>query len=349
MNEFTAPQRILLTGGAGFIGSSVVKILRGRYPKTKLRVMHLPRENLANLVGLDDIELVAGDVTRPEDCARAVAGCDVVFHLAAIYAFWLPDMSVMQRVNVEGSRNMLAACRDAGVGRVVYTSSAARFCGEGLDIESTEQSPFSYVGHLYCESKRDSHAVAEEFARNGLDVVIVCPVAPMGPGDIGPTPTGRMITGVFDLPVPVAVHSRLNIIDVRDCAMGHVLALERGRTGESYLLGAQNHTYVEMLERVLALSGIPRRPLALPPVLLYPLAYALKKIADITGKPPLLTPPEVDQARRGMVCNARKAREELGLVTRPLDESLRDALAWFVAHGYITDERVVARFRAGTA
>lgn len=340
MNDFVAPKRILLTGGAGFIGSNVVKILRERYPQATLRVLHLPRENLKNLDGMDDVERMAGDITKPEDCARAVAGCDTVFHLAAVYAFWLPDMSLMRRVNVEGTRNVLAACRDAGVRRVVYTSSAVNYCGQGLDVESDERSPFSLIDQEYAVSKHESHLVAEAFARAGLDIVIVCPVAPMGPGDIGPTPTGRMITEIFNLPFPVAVRSRLGIIDVRDCALGHVLALERGRTGESYILSGGNYYYSEMLERVLALCGTPRKVRALPTAALYPLAWAMKTAANLTGRPPLMTPAELNQARRGMVCSAAKARAELGLETRPLDESLRDALVWFVRNGYIVDRRV---------
>lgn len=340
----SAPARILLTGGAGFIGSSVVRILRERYPDTALRVLHLPRENLANLRGMDGIELMAGDVTNPEDCDRAVAGCDAVFHLAAVYALWMPDMSVMQRVNVEGTRNMLEACRRHAVRRVVYTSSAVCFCGQGLEIESTEDSAFSYAGHPYSISKHEAHQVAESFARDGMDVVIVCPAAPLGPGDVGPTPTGRMITGLFTLPVPLAVKSRLNFIDVRDCAMGHVLALEKGRAGVSYLLGGENHTYSDMLQRVLQICGIRSRVYEVPAALLYPLAWCLERVAGFTGRAPLVTPAEVEQARKGLVCNAGRARSELGLTTRPLDETLRDALAWFIAHGHVTDARARAAF-----
>lgn len=341
MTDFIPPKRILLTGGAGFIGSNVVRILRERYPQTKLRVLHLPRENLKNLEGMGDVERMAGDVTRPADCARAVEGCDAVFHLAAIYALWLPDMSVMHRVNVEGTRNLLAACRDAGVQRVVYTSSAVCFCGQGLDVVSTERSPFSYQGHEYSVSKHESHRVAEQFAREGLDVVIVCPVAPLGPGDVGPTPTGRMITDLFTIPLPLAVKSRINFIDVRDCAMGHVLALEKGRSGESYILGAENYTYRDMLQRVLRICGVSQRVYELPAVLLYPLAHGMQAWAGWTKKAPLVTPAEIDQARKGLVCSADKARRELGLTTRSLDETLRDALAWFVQHGYITDARAM--------
>ncbi|MFP5440528.1 MAG: NAD-dependent epimerase/dehydratase family protein [Gammaproteobacteria bacterium] len=333
------PQQILVTGGAGFIGASVVRKLRERYPQARIRVMHLPQENLQNLAGMTGIELVSGDVTEPAQVDAAVVGCDVVFHLAAIYAVWLPDMSLMRRVNVDGTRNVLSACERHGVRRVVYTSSAVCFCGQGLDVVSTEESPFSMRGQAYAESKHASHRVAETFAKRGLDVVIVCPVGPFGPGDVAPTPTGRIILEIFGMPWPVALRSRMNLIDVRDCAMGHVLALERGRSGESYLLGGENYTHAEVVSRVLALCGDHRRVLEVPPAAFMPVAAALTFAARFTRKPPFVTPSDLQQARNGLVCDAAKARRELGLTTRPLDDTLRDALAWFVQHGYITDAR----------
>jgi dihydroflavonol-4-reductase len=342
---FQTPQQILVTGGAGFIGASVVRLLRERYPQAAVRVLHLPRENLKNLDGVQGIELVPGDVTRREDMDRAVAGCDTVFHLAAIYAVWLPDMSLINRVNVDGTRTLLDACVRHGVRRVVYTSSAVCFCGHGLDTVCDETSPFAMKGHPYAESKIASHRVAEEFARKGLDLVLVCPVGPFGPGDVAPTPTGRIITEIFNVPVAIAMHTRMNLIDVRDCAMGHLLALEKGRSGESYLLGGDNYTHVDVVQRVLAIAGIDRKVHEVSPKLLVPLAHLLRFAARFTGKAPFMTPAEMQQAEGGLVCTADKARRELGLVTRPLDETLRDALAWFAAHGYITDARVLARFR----
>lgn len=339
-----SPQQILVTGGAGFIGASVVKLLRERYPAAAVRVMHLPRENLKNLEGVAGVELFPGDILSVADIDRAMAGCDVVFHLAAVYAVWLPDMSLIRRVNVDGTRNVLEACLRHKVKRVIHTSSAVRFCGQGLDIVSTEQSPFSMNGQPYADSKNESHQVAEEFARRGLDIVLVCPVGPFGPGDVAPTPTGRLIVDIFTMPWPVAIHTRMNLIDVRDCAMGHILALEKGRTGESYLLGGDNHTHADVVAHVLALCDINRKVIEVSPTMLLPLAYVLKHVADFTGKAPLMTPSEMRQAGKGLVCDAAKARNELGLTTRPFDETLRDALAWFVAHGYITDRRAVERF-----
>jgi dihydroflavonol-4-reductase len=329
------PQRILVTGGAGFIGSHVVKALRTRYPQAALRVLHLPRENLLNLRGMENIELMRGDITSDADVARAVQGCDVVFHLAAIYAFWLPDMSLLQKVNVEGTRRVLAECLKQGVARVVYTSSAVCFAGHGPDVRCTEESSFALGAMPYALSKHDSHRIAEEFAARGLDVVIVCPVVPMGPGDVGPTPSGRMVTGIFELPLPMAVDSEINIIDVRDCAMGHVLALEKGRCGESYILGGENYTYADMLRRVLRLCGMHKPVLRLPTAGLKPIARLMVMVADRTGRAPLMTPTEVMLTRQGLVCDASKARRELGLGVRPLEETLRDALVWFLDNGYI--------------
>jgi len=339
-----SPRQILLTGGAGFIGASVVRLLRERYPQAAVRVMHLPRENLKNLEGIDGLELIAGDITNVADVDRAVAGCNVVFHLAAIYAVWLPDMSLIPRVNVEGTRTVLDACLRHGVKRVVHTSSAVCFCGQGLDVVSTEKSPFSMHGHAYAESKIASHKVAEEFARKGLDVVIVCPVGPFGPGDVTPTPTGRIIVEIFNTPLPTALRTRMNLIDVRDAAMGHILALEKGRTGESYLLGGDNYTHVDVVNRVLALTGIKRKVWEVNPVVLMPMAVVLKFVAGFTKKAPFMTPSDMAQAGKGLVCDAAKARNELGLTTRPLDDTLRDALTWFVQNGHITDKRAVARF-----
>lgn len=337
------PKRILVTGGAGFIGSNVVKAAKERYPATKIRVLHLPNENLQNLQTLkdvEDVEFVAGDITVEADVRNAVKDCDVVIHMAAVYAFWLPDMSLMHRVNVEGTRRVFEECVRQHVERVVYTSSAVCFCGQGLDVVSDEQSPFSMPDMVYAKSKYDSHQIAEEFARDGLDVVIVCPAIPVGPGDIGPTPSGRLIIDIFNLPVPLAVPTEMNFIDVRDCAMGHLLALERGKTGESYILGGENFRYKDMLRRALRVAGKRRRIWEAPRSLLKPVGALMVAVANRTGTPPLMTPTEAGMANRGVILNAAKARRELGLTVRPLEQSLRDAIAWFVEHDYIKDRSV---------
>lgn len=335
--------KILVTGGAGFIGSHVVKALLARYD-VPVRVMHLPKDNLINLHGVD-VELFAGDITNQQDVAEAVAGCDVVFHLAAVYALWLPDMTVMDRVNVDGTRLLFEECMAQGVSRVVYTSSFARFAGQGLDATCNEQSPFKLDYSYYSNTKYVSHRLAEDFANKGLDVVIVNPVCPLGPGDYGPTPTGRVIADAFELPVIVGVHTESNYIDVRDCAMGHVLALEKGRTGESYILGNVNMSHPDLMRMLQKVVGIRRPVVSVKPGALLPLAHITEAVAKyVTGKAPFMTPVELKISQAGLIADASKAKNELGLPSRPMEETLVDAVAWFVANGYIKNKAVCKKF-----
>ncbi|MBP8853154.1 MAG: NAD-dependent epimerase/dehydratase family protein [Moraxellaceae bacterium] len=337
------PRQILVTGGAGFIGSNVVKVLRHRYPASKIRVLHLPKENLLNLQSVDGIELMSGDLLNPLDVRRAVQGCDVVFHLAAVYALWLPDMSLLDRVNVDGSRLVLEECVKQGVQRVVHTSSFAVFAGQGLDTACTERSSFALADSHYSRTKYESHRMAESYARKGLDVVLVCPTCPVGPGDVGPTPTGSIITEMFKTPIAIALRTEANYIDVRDCAMGHVLALEMGRTGESYILGGENYTHEDIVRRCMRLTGIKRPLFVLPPDALKPIAVVATLLAKITKKAPFTTTVEVEITKKGLITDASKARRELGLTVRPIEETLKDAISWFVQHGYITDKALLTR------
>lgn len=336
-------KKILVTGGAGFIGSHVVRALLQHYD-APVRVLHLPKENLLNLQGLD-VELFPGDMTNPQDVDAAVAGCDIVFHLAAVYALWLPDMSLMQRVNVDGANNLFRTCLQQGVKRVVYTSSFACFAGQGLDTACTEKSPFNLPESYYSRTKYESHKLAEAWARKGLDVVIVCPTCPLGPGDVGPTPTGRVLVEAFNMPVLLGINTESNYIDVRDCAMGHLLALEKGRTGESYILGGENYTHPDIVRRLQRIAGIHRRMVVIQPEWLRPMAKLGVWLAEhVTHKAPFTTEVELEIARKGLVTDASKARRELGLQVRPIEETIHDALLWFIEHGYITDSEVINRF-----
>lgn len=341
-NPFT-PTKILVTGGAGFIGSQVVKTLVDTYDAL-VRVMHLPNDNLVNLNGLD-VELFPGDVTKAEDVDKAIEGCDVVFHLAAVYALWLPDMSLMDRVNIDGTRRVFDYCLKHKVKRVVYTSSFAVFAGQGLDQACTEESSFKLDFSHYSRTKYESHKIAKEYADRGLDLVIVCPTCPLGPGDYGPTPTGRILTDAYLGPVMFGIKTESNYVDVRDCAKGHVLALERGRTGESYLLGGENYTHHDLMRRLQRITGVKKRMVVVAPDMLMPMAKATTWIADhVTNKPPFTTPVEIEIAKRGLIADAGKARRELGLTTRPIEETVKDAIAWFVQHGYIRHKDIRGRF-----
>jgi dihydroflavonol-4-reductase len=331
-----------VTGAAGFIGSHVVAQLVAS--GAEVRALHLPHEDLRNLRGLD-VELVPGDVTDPASVRRLVEGCDRVFHLAAIYALWLPRPERMREVNVVGTRNVLEAALAAGVERVVYTSSIAVFGGQGPGRDATEQSPFRLgrTGDLYARTKYESHAVALGFS-DRLDVTIVAPCGPIGPNDVGPTPTGRILLTALHMPFIVVVDSATNFVDVRDVAAGHLLAAERGRRGETYLLGAENWQLADIARAALAERGLDK------PVLEVPYAVAalggramLAWTKHVAKRPPLFTPAAVAIAKLGLRARCDKAVRELGFAPRPVRTAVRDALAWFDDNGYVRRRAVTSR------
>ena len=332
--------KALVTGAAGFIGSHVVRaLLDGGH---QVRALHLPGEDLRNLAGLD-VERVAGDVTDGAAMRRACDGRDWVFHLAAIFALWTRDPERMRRVNVGGTRTVLEAARAAGVRRVVHTSSIARFGGQGR-ARATEASPFRLgaTGDVYSQTKHDAHQVALDFARE-LDVVLVAPTGPIGPGDVGPTPTGRLLLRALTLPVVVVPDTATNFADVRDMARGHVLAAERGRRGECYLVGHEDVSLAELARRALALAGIKRPIVKVPFAAAKLAAHAAVAVAERTGAAPLITPAAVEIARLNLTADCAKAVRELGLPQTPLEVALRDALAWFAQNGYLDRHAAIAR------
>ena len=331
--------KALVTGGAGFIGSNVVRALLER--GTEVRVLVLPGESTKNLEGLD-VEIVWGNVLDQGGIKAAVAGCDEVYHLAAIYALWLSRPSLMRDVNVRGTRNVLAAARDAGVARVIHTSSIAVVGGAGRSTDATEESPFHLqnTGNLYATTKYEAHQVALEFADTGLDVRIVCPTGPIGPRDIGPTPTGKLMLMAINGPAAFIAETTTNFGDVRDMAEGHVLAAERGKRGEVYLVGNQNHTYEKVAKTAQRLAGIRRPILRLPHCVLLGASHVLTFWADeVTRRPPLITPSSLRISRLGLRADCSKAFTELGVPRRPLEDSLRDALHWFAEQGYVKSEK----------
>jgi dihydroflavonol-4-reductase len=330
---------VLVTGAGGFIGSHVVR--QSLAAGHRVRALHLPGENLANLAGLD-VELIPGDVRDRACLERAVADCERVFHLAAVYALWLPRPQTMWEVNVDGTRNVLEAARQARVDRVVVTSSIAVFGGQGLGQQASEKSPFrlAQTGDLYSLTKYESHRVAEEYADRGLHVSIVAPTGPLGPGDIAPTPTGRLLLSALNLPFAITTKSMTNVVDVRDVAQGHLLAAERGRPGESYLLGSDDLSFSDLVRRFLVLAGSQKRIIEVPYPLLELAGRSLLAYSRlISQRPPLLTPAGVRIAKLGLRADCSKARRELGLRTRPLDETISDAIAYFAKRGLIGSKR----------
>lgn len=342
--------KVLVTGGAGFIGSHIVRtLLQENY---EVRVLHLPNEKLSNLQGLD-VELIPGDITDAAKMDQAVAGCDMVFHTAAIYALWLPNASLMRKVNVEGTRTVLAAAKKAGVKRVVYTSTGACFAGQPKGIQGTELSPFALgaTGDAYVLTKFEAHQVALQFAAGGLDVVIVCPTGPIGPSDIAPTPTGNLLLTMANMPalaVPKAIN---NMVDVRDVAKGHVFAAKKGLSGETYILGNQDLSGLEMVRMVHQLLGIWRPVMEIPSLIEGISSQmaghaALWVTEHITHKAPLVTPSAARIGQLGTSFNCEKAVRELGLPQTPVEVAIRDALQWFAANGYIHSRSLIKKIES---
>jgi dihydroflavonol-4-reductase len=326
--------KTLVTGAAGFIGSNVVRALLE--DGHDVRALHLPRENVRNLRGLD-VEQMAGDVTDREQMRAATRGCEVVFHLAAIYALWTKDADRMRRVNVEGTRNVLAAARAEGVRRVVHTSSIARFGGQGPLVQATEASEFALgpTGDAYSRSKAEAHEVAVLAARE-QDVVIVAPCGPIGPGDARPTPTGRLLVSAMKAPIIVVADTSTNFADVRDMARAHLLAAERGKRGETYLLGCRDVSLVEIARMALDALGDKKRILVAPFAAASAAARGLRFVADrITRRAPLFTPESVRIARLGLRADCTKAVRELGMPQSPIETAVADAMAWFGREGYL--------------
>jgi dihydroflavonol-4-reductase len=327
--------KTLVTGGGGFIGSHVVKQLLER--GEKVRVLHLPGENLRNLQGCD-VELVEGNVLDISAVKAAIKGCDRVYHLAAVYAFWLRNPQMMFDVNVTGSKNILDACVKHKVERVVYTSSMVRYGGQGPDKKGDENSPFvlGSTGELYSISKFQSHELAERFAEEGLDVRIVCPTLPIGPGDIAPTPTGKYMIGMIKNPVVFYSDSLTNAGDVRDIAGGHLLAMDKGKKGRSYILGGlEDVSMLEFVKLCQEISGQKKPVIRISEKAFEVMGYALEMYAEfISGESPLITSQAARASALGLKADCSRAQTELGYSCRPLKDSIRDAVMWFRENRY---------------
>jgi dihydroflavonol-4-reductase len=325
----------LVTGATGFVGSAVARVLEAR--GHAVRVLVRPGSDRANLAGLA-AEMAVGDLTDPASLARAVAGCRFVLHVAADYRIWVPDADAMLRANVGGTAALMRACLDAGVERIVYCSSVAALGltkdGSPAD-ETTPVTEADMVGVYKVSKFRAEQAVLAMVRDLGLPAVIVNPAAPVGPRDIKPTPTGRMIADAASGRMPAYVDTGLNIVHVDDVALGHVLALERGRVGERYILGSENLKLGDLL--ALVATATNRRPprIRLPTGLLWPVAMAGEAWANISGITPLVTRDHLRMARKTMFFSSAKAIAELGYDPRPARDAVVDAVAWFRGHGMV--------------
>ncbi len=320
-----------VTGASGFVGSAVVRALlaRGR----RVRALVEPRADLANLEGLD-VELVECDVTDEAALLRGLHNAKSLFHLAAIYKLWTPDPEPLFRVNVEGTTAVLLAAQAKRVSRVVFTSS---IMAVGLDPSAApEQSidetlPFTMfdLAGTYTLTKYVSERVALRFARAGLPLVVVNPAMPFGPGDRAPTPTGQLVLRFLKGEVPALGAGGFSVIDVDDCAEGHLLAEDKGRVGERYILSAHHVTLVEFAQRIAKIAGVKIPRITLPAALGLPVASMMEAAAKRSGKEPLVTYKEARFTSAMPHFSNAKAVRELGLKTRPLDETLTRAIEFF--------------------
>ncbi|HEV8307511.1 MAG TPA: hopanoid-associated sugar epimerase [Methylomirabilota bacterium] len=332
-------ETILVTGGTGFVGLNLVReLVRTGAP---VRVLARPTSKLAPLhaaLGDRQVEIVTGDLLDPASLGPALAGVAVLYHVAADYRLWAPDPSVLYRVNVDGTRALLAAAEAAGVRRIVYTSSVGTLGIPGDGMAGTETTPVGLEDMVgdYKRSKFLAEREASAAAARGLPVVIVNPSAPVGPWDWKPTPTGKMLVDYLRGRMFAYLDTGLNVVHVRDVARGHILAAERGRVGERYILGhaAGNLGLREIFERLAPHTGIPAPRWRLPHAAALVMAGAFEGLSRITRREPLASRTAVRMAAKRMFFDPAKAIRELGLPQTPVDEALRDAVDWFWAHGY---------------
>jgi dihydroflavonol-4-reductase len=316
----------LVTGASGFLGWHVARILLERGYAVRALVRPGSRVN-----GLD-VEVATGDLRDPASLERAAAGCGLVFHVAADYRLWAANPDDLYRSNVEGTRNLLQAARNAGVERVVYTSTVGciGIPSGGIGDEDTPVALADMVGH-YKRSKFLAEEVALEAARGGLPVVIVNPTAPVGDHDVKPTPTGQIVVDFLKGGMPAFIDTGLNVVDARDCAQGHLLACERGRPGERYILGSENLTLAEILGTLARLAGRKAPTVRLPYAVAYAAGVCSTAWATISGRPPRVPLEGVRMARKRMWVTHEKARRELGFNPAPAEAALAHAVEWFTA------------------
>ncbi|HEY5253873.1 MAG TPA: hopanoid-associated sugar epimerase [Acidobacteriaceae bacterium] len=326
--------RIFVTGATGFVGSHVARSLGAA--GAELRLLTRKTSRTEHLEGLP-AELVTGDLLQPENLRSAISGCDALVHVAADYRLWVPDPKTMYAANVEGTKALLRLARETGVGRVVYTSSVATmgFLSDGTVVdEETPVSIANMIGH-YKRSKFLAEQEAIAAARLGQRVVILNPTTPIGSDDAKPTPTGRVVVDFLNRKFPAYVDTGLNLVDVQSVAAMHVAALERGASGERYILGGENLTLKQILDRMAAMTGLPSPTIQVPHAVAMTFAFFDEWITGrMLGHEPRATVEAVRMGKKKMFASSAKAERDLGFQVVPVDSALRDAIDWFRAHGY---------------
>ncbi len=324
----------LVTGATGFVGAAVARALLGS--GQKVRVLARPDSDRGNLEGLA-VDIAEGSLDDPKSLAAAVADCRYLFHVAADYRLWVPDPAAMFRVNVEGTRELMLAALAAGVERIVYTSSVAVLGNlrGGIADEATPSRAEDMIGPYKLSKFQAEAVVAELIAERGLPAVIVNPSTPIGPGDIKPTPTGRMIVEAARGRMPAFVDTGLNVAHVDDVALGHLLAARSGQIGRRYVLGGENMTLAEILGEVARITGRRAPKLRIPHAAILPFAAGAQALARMTRREPFATVDGVRMARKKMFFSSTRAIEELGYAARPARLAIADAIVWFRVKGYL--------------
>jgi dihydroflavonol-4-reductase len=325
---------VLLTGASGFLGSAVARALRDAgFP---VRALVRDSSPTAHLSGLE-LDFVCGDLRDPASLHPAFPGVRYLFHVAADYRLWARDPAELARTNVEGTRALMQAAMRAGVERVVYTSSVATLAARSDGVSADETMPLEEANAIgvYKRSKVAGERLVEEMVERGLPAVIVNPSTPIGPRDIKPTPTGRIILEAAAGRMPAFVDTGLNMVHVDDVAAGHLLAFQRGRVGERYILGGQNASLADILGTVAHETGRSPPRIRIPRGAVVPLAYVTEAIAHLTGREPMLTRDGLKMSKNKMFFSSTKAERELGYRARPYAEGVRDAIAWFRQAGYL--------------
>ena len=330
--------KAFVTGATGFLGSHVARALVEQ--GAELRLLVRRTSDLRNIADLS-ADRVEGDLRDATSIEKALSGCECVFHVAADYRLWVRDPDEMYRSNVEGTRFLIEAARKQGVRRIVYTSSVATMgfgSGSNNGRVADEESPVSLtdmIGH-YKRSKFMAEQVAIEAGKSGVDVVIVNPTTPIGERDVKPTPTGRIVVDFLKRKFPAYVETGLNLVDATECGRGHVQALEKGRAGERYILGGENLTLKQILDRLAVITGLESPTVRVPHIVALAGGVFYEMVMGrLLGREPRATIDEVRMARKMMFVSSAKAERELGWRVIPVDGALRRSVEWFRANGYI--------------
>lgn len=328
--------RVLITGATGFIGNHVTRLCLAK--GDTVRVMVMPGEDRSPLDGMD-VEFVEGNLLDPPSLQRAVEGAEQLYHLAALFAVWTKDPDLHYKINVEGARFMMRAALAAGVNKIVYTSSIAAIGTPGDGTPSTEETPFTswHFASPYIMSKYISHLEVKGMVKDGLPVTLVMPGLPFGPGDRAPTPTGTMIIRTLQGQMKNTWEGGVCAVDVRDVAAGHVLAMDKGRIGESYILGNSdgnmtNKAFLQLVGRIAGVENVATREISRSTMLR--VARLMEFYSRVTGRPAPTTVKNSSFTMEHFYVDASKAVNELGLPQTPIETALRDAIEWFRANGY---------------